>query len=203
MGRVGAALIWIGLVAAIALPIAVAATSPLLAWRQPVYIAAGLAGVIALALTLIQPMLARGDLPGLTGLRGRRGHRIVGAALVGAVAVHVAGLWLTSPPDVIDALLFTSPTPFSVWGVAAMWALIVAAAVAGLRGRLRPRVWRVAHMSAAATAVLTGAAHAMLVEGTMGLVSKTALCALAVGATVFAVARARAWRTPIRRGRGA
>ncbi|MFT6773662.1 MAG: hypothetical protein ACJA1L_001372, partial [Paracoccaceae bacterium] len=96
MGRVGAALIWIGLVAAIALPIAVAATSPLLAWRQPVYIAAGLAGVIALALTLIQPMLARGDLPGLTGLRGRRGHRIVGAALVGAVAVHVAGLWLTS-----------------------------------------------------------------------------------------------------------
>ena len=30
-----------------------------------------------------------------------------------AVVIHVAGLWITSPPDMIDALLFTSPTPFS------------------------------------------------------------------------------------------
>ena len=29
-----------------------------------------------------------------------------------AIAVHVAGLWVTSPPDMIDAITFTAPTAF-------------------------------------------------------------------------------------------
>ena len=122
--------------AAVAIPIGVAATSPLLAWRDPVYIAACLAGVVAMALVLVQPLLAGGYLPGLTLSRGRRVHRWVGLLLVAAVVVHVAGLWLTSPPDVIDALLFTSPTPFSAWGVVAMWAVFAAALLAAARRRL-------------------------------------------------------------------
>jgi hypothetical protein len=87
-------------------PLAAAATSPLLAWRQPVYIAAGLAGVIAMALMLLQPLLAGGHLPGLPALRADADCTAGRRLLIAAVVVHVAGLWITSPPDVIDALLF-------------------------------------------------------------------------------------------------
>ena len=41
---------WIGLAIAVAVPIVAAAKSPLLEWREPVYIAAGFAGVIAMSL---------------------------------------------------------------------------------------------------------------------------------------------------------
>ena len=112
-----AIVIWAAVLAALVVPVAVAAVSPLLEWRGPVYIAASFAGVIAMSLLLLQPLLAGGYLPGLPPIRGRRVHAWVGVALVLAVAIHVAGLWLTSPPDVVDALLFRSPTPFSasVW----------------------------------------------------------------------------------------
>jgi len=65
-------LIWGALAAAVLLPLAVAATSPLLEWRGPVYIAAGFAGVLGLGLLLVQPLLAAGFLPGLTVRRARR-----------------------------------------------------------------------------------------------------------------------------------
>jgi len=198
---VRAAILWGGLAAAVVVPIAVAATSPLLAWRDPVYIAACFAGVAAMGLVLVQPLLAGGYLPGLPGRRGRRAHRWVGAALVGAMIVHVGGLWLTSPPDVIDVLLFASPTPFSVWGVVAMWALFAAALLAALRRplRLRPKIWRLGHTALVVTVVVGGAVHAMLVEGTMGMVSKAALCALALAATAKAAFDLRAWTLLARR----
>jgi len=182
-------------------PIAVAATSPLLQWRSPVYIAAGFAGIVAMALVLAQPLLARGYLPGLSARRSRRVHRWVGAALVAAVAVHVGGLWLTSPPDVIDALTFTSPTPFSDWGVVAMWALFAAASFAAARPwwRIRPRVWRVGHTTLAALAVVCSVVHAILIEGTMGTVSKVALCALVLTATAKVVFDLRPWTLLTRR----
>ena len=129
------ALVWAALTAAIVVPIAAAAMSPLLAWRQPVYIAAGFAGVIAMALLLVQPLLAAGYLPGLPSKRGRRVHRWTGGVLIAAVVAHVVGLWVTSPPDVVDALLFASPTPFSAWGVIAMWAVFGAALLAAFRAR--------------------------------------------------------------------
>ena len=121
------ALIWAALVAAICVPIALAATSDLLAWRGAVYILAGFAGIIALGLMLVQPLLIGGYLPGLPGYRGRRAHYWIGGALVVAVVVHVGGLWISSPPDMIDALLFVSPTPFSPFGVIAMWAIFAVA----------------------------------------------------------------------------
>ena len=183
-----ALLIWTGLFLALVLPLTLAATSEYLAWRDPVYIAAGLAGVIALCLLLVQPLLARGWLPGLHPLLGRSVHRSVGVFLVTAIVVHVAGLWITSPPDIIDALLLRSPTPFSVWGVAAMWALFAAALLSLLRRRLSPRSWRVGHTSLVSIVVLGGTVHAMLIEGTMNTTSKAVLCGLAITATVAAIA---------------
>lgn len=173
-------LIWAALAAALTVPVVVAAASPLLAWRDPIYIGAGFAGVVALALLLIQPLLAGGYLPGLRVRLGRRLHAWVGAGLVVAVEVHVAALWLTSPPDVVDALLFRSPTPFSAWGVVAMWAVSATALLAALRGRLRLRlvVWRLCHIILAVVIIVGSVVHAMLIDGTMGIVSKAALSAL-------------------------
>ena len=89
-------LIWALLAAAVFVPIAAAAASPLLEWRGPVYILAGFAGIVALGLMLVQPLLIGGYLPGLPAYRGRRAHRWIGGALVVAVVVHVGGLWITS-----------------------------------------------------------------------------------------------------------
>ena len=179
--------VWGGLGAAVAVPIVAAAASPLLAWRSPVYILGGFAGVGAMALLLIQPLLAMGILPGLPALRARRLHRWLGAMLTGLVIVHVAALWVTSPPDVIDALTFSSPTPFSVWGVVAMWAVFATALLAVFRRRLSPRTWRRAHMGLAAVMVSGSVVHAVLIEGTMETVSKVILCLLAGAATLIAI----------------
>jgi predicted ferric reductase len=189
-----ATLIWAALAAAICVPIALAAASPLLAWRDAIYIAAGFAGIVALAFMLVQPLLIGGYLPGLPALRGRRAHRWIGGALVVAVAIHVGGLWITSPPDVIDALLFTSPTPFSAWGVIAMWAIFATALLAALRRRLRPRTWRIAHTFLAVVIVVGTVVHGMLIEGAMETVSKAALCALVLAATIKVMVDLRVWR---------
>jgi predicted ferric reductase len=189
-------LIWAALAAAICVPIAAAAMSPQLEWRGPVYIIAGFAGIIALGLVLVQPLLIGGYLPGLQGWRGRRVHHWTGGALVVAVVVHVAGLWITSPPDMIDALTFTSPTPFSPFGVIAMWAIFAVAFVAALRRRwgLRPRTWRIFHTLLAIVIVAGGVAHALLIEGTMETFSKVALCALVVAAAAKVLADLWFWR---------
>ena len=177
-------LIWAALAAAICLPIAAAAASPQLEWRDPVYILAGFAGIMALGLMLVQPLLIAGYLPGLSAYRGRRAHHWIGGALVVMVVVHVGGLWITSPPDMIDALLFTSPTPFSPFGVIAMWAIFAVALLAAFRRRLGLRTWRIAHMVLAAVIVVGSVVHGMLIEGAMETVSKAALCALVLGAAI-------------------
>ena len=192
------ALIWTAFITVLILPLALAATSPLLAWREPVYILAGFAGIAAMGLLLVQPVLAMGLLPGVTSLQGRRIHRWTGMALLLAILLHVAGLWLTSPPDVIDALLLRSPTPFSLWGVIAMWALFATALLALLRHRLRPRRWRLGHGMLGAIIVAGSIAHALLIEGTMETMSKIALCAAAAIATFWALSKLklRPRRTP-------
>jgi len=181
-------LIWALLAAAIFVPIAAAAASPLLEWRGPVYIVAGFAGIIALGLVLVQPLLIGGYLPGLSAYRGRRAHHWIGGALVGAVVIHVAGLWMTSPPDMVDALLFTSPTPFSPFGVIVMWAIFAVAVLAIIRRRLGLRTWRITHMSLAVVIVAGSVAHSMLIEGTMETISKAALCALVLAAAIKVMA---------------
>lgn len=189
MNRARAILIWVALAVAVLVPLIAAAASPLFAWRDPIYIAAGFAGVIAMALLLVQPLLVGGFLPGLPAQRGRRMHSIVGGLLALTVAAHVVGLWITSPPDVIDALLFASPTPFSFWGVVAMWAVFGTALLAALRRRFRLGVhmWRRSHTAFAVVIVLGSVVHAMLIEGTMETASKAGLCALVIAATIMAI----------------
>ena len=191
-----ATLIWAALAAAICVPIAAAAASPQLAWRGPIYILAGFAGIVALGLVLVQPLLIGGYLPGLAAYRGRRAHHWIGGTLVAAVLIHVGGLWITSPPDMIDALLFTSPTPFSPFGVIAMWAIFAVALLAALRRRLglRLRTWRIAHTLLAIVIVIGGVLHSVLIEGTMETVTKLALCALVVAAAAKVIFDLRVWR---------
>ncbi|MDP1865622.1 MAG: ferric reductase-like transmembrane domain-containing protein [Bradyrhizobium sp.] len=190
------ALIWVALAAAVGVPIAAAALSPLLEWRGAVYILAGFAGIIALGLVLVQPLLIGGYLPGLSAYRGRRAHHWIGGALVAAVVIHVGGLWITSPPDMVDALLFSSPTPFSPWGVIAMWAIFAVALLAAFRRRwgMRAQTWRIAHMPLAIVIVAGSVVHGLLIEGTMETVSKAVLCALVLAATVKAMVDLRVWR---------
>ena len=164
-----------------------AANSALLQWRDPVYIIAGFAGIIALALLLIQPLLALGYLPGISNRLGRSIHRWLGVALVTAVLVHVIALYMTSPPDVVDALLFASPTTFSLWGVIAMWVVFASAMLAAYRRRLRPRTWRIAHTALGVVIVIATVVHAILIDGTMGYWSKLILCVLVVIAMTGAV----------------
>jgi predicted ferric reductase len=184
-------LTWVALALAIAVPIIAAAQSPLLQWRDPIYIIAGFSGVLALALLLVQPLMILEALP---GARGRRIHVWTGVGLVLAVAVHVAGLWITSPPDVVDVLLFRSPTPFAVWGVVAMWAVFIAAFLAAARKRIGLRLWRLAH-SVAVTVIITGTVvHAWLVEGAMEVFTKGALCLMVLGAGAYALRQRRVWR---------
>jgi predicted ferric reductase len=188
-------LAWVALAAAIAVPLAASAFSPLLAYRDFIYIIAGFAGVIALGLLLVQPVLIGGLVPGLSAQTRRRLHRWVGAGLVLAILVHVGGLWMTSPPDVIDALLFRAPTTFSVWGVIAMWAIFATALLALFRRHLhlRPRTWRISHTLLAAVIVVGSVLHSVLIEGTMETWSKVALCALVLAATIKIFSTLRLW----------
>ena len=111
-----------------------------------------------------------------------------------AIVIHVGGLWITSPPDMIDAFTFTSPTPFSPFGVIAMWAIFAVAVLAAFRRRLRPRTWRIAHTLLAIVIVVGSVAHGILIEGAMETVSKAALCALVLAATIKVMADLRVWR---------
>jgi predicted ferric reductase len=193
-------LVWIALATGICVPIVLAATSPQLAWRGPVYILAGFSGIVALELMLVQPLLIGGYLPGLSAFRSRRVHHWIGGALVAAIVIHVVGLWITSPPDMIDALLYVSPTPFSPWGVTAMWAIFAVGVLAVFRRRLRLRTWRIAHMLLAIVVVVGSVVHGILIEGTMETVSKVALCVLVLAAVIKVLVDvwARIKRGPLR-----
>ncbi len=188
-------LFWCALVAAIALPLLFAAMSPLIAWRSPVYIAACFAGTFSLGLLLLQPLLIGDYMPSLPNHLARRAHPFVGALLLVAVVVHVGGLWITSPPDVIDALTFTSPTPFSNWGVVAMWALFATTALAMFRRRLqlRARNWSIAHSLLALVIVIGTVVHAILIEGMMETFSKIILCMLVLTVTIKLIFGLRVW----------
>ncbi|QCO54432.1 ferric reductase [Pseudorhodobacter turbinis] len=185
------ALIWGALALAVAIPLISAAQSPLLQWRDPVYIVAGFSGIIGLALLLVQAALIAGLLPGVPG---RRLHIWAGVGLIVAVVVHVAGLWITSPPNVIDVVLFRSPTPFSIWGAVAMWAVFTGGLLAGIRKRIGPRSWRLGH-SLAAIVMITGTViHTWRIQGAMEDLTKAGLCVIVLAAGAWALQQRRVWR---------
>ena len=184
-------MVWTAVAVVLIVPLVLAAMSPLLAWRDPIYIVAGFGGVIALCLMLLQPMLVGGFIPGLSILRRRRIHRWVGSALVLSLLIHLVGLWVTSPPDVVDALLLVSATPFSIWGVIAMWSILITAFLVAYQNKLSmsARKWRLSHRCLATVTVIGSVVHALMIEGTMEMLSKAALCVCIVFATVFALRR--------------
>lgn len=188
-------LFWAGLAVVLGIPILASLTSPLLQWRQPIYIVAGFAGVLALCLLLVQPLAIGRYLPNVDPLRSRTIHRLLGMLLLILVVIHVGGLWITSPPDVIDALLFRSPTPFSVWGVIAMWCVIATALLALLRRRFRikHKTWQRLHTGLALVIIVGTVAHALLIEGTMETWSKAGLAVLAIIATLKVIMDLGVW----------
>ena len=188
-------LFWAGLAVVLGIPIFAALASPLLQWRQPIYIVAGFAGVLALCLLLVQPLAIGRYLPNIDPIRSRTLHRLIGLLLVGLVIIHVGGLWVASPPDVIDALLFRSPAPFSVWGVIAMWCVFATVLLALLRRRFRIKhhIWQRLHTGLALVIIAGTVAHAMLIEGTMEMWSKAALAVLAIIATLKVMLDFRVW----------
>ena len=193
--KVSKGLRWPATLVVVGIPIAIAASSPLLQYREPVYIVAGFAGILAMALLLIQPLLLTSVLPGATGRRGRKIHLWVGIGLLITVVVHVVGLWITSPPDVVDALLFRSPTQFSIWGVIAMWSVLAAAILGIFRRRLaiKAQVWRLTHTLVTSVVVIGTVIHALEIDGAMGTVSKLVMSGFVLLAMIIAVIRLRSW----------
>jgi len=120
-------------------------------------------------------------------------HNITGGALILAIVLHVGGLYITSPPDVIDALLFRSPTPFSLWGVLGMWALFASSLIAIFRYRLISRLkityanWRLVHAGLGLFIALCTIAHALMIEGTMETTTKLGLCLIVFLSTFWAI----------------
>ena len=185
--------VWAVLAGIILTPFVIAATSPYLIGRDITYVVAGLAGIAALCFLLIQPLLAAGYLPGANLLKERRWHRWIGSAIVVAVALHVGGLYITSPADALDALLLVSPTPFSLYGVIGMWAVILTALLVAFRSTLKLpyKLWNTIHNLLAVVVVIGTVVHALMIEGTMGTLSKTFLCVCVLAATATAIIHLR------------
>jgi len=182
-------------------PIALAAVSPYLQGRGIAYIVAGFAGVACLALFLIQPLLAAGYVPGLHPSVARRLHRAIGGVIAVGVLLHVGGLYITSPPDALDALLLVSPTPFSVYGVIALWGMMLTVLIVALRRRLRlrPVVWNTIHNGLALVVVIATIVHALQIEGTMEPVSKWVLSGAVLVVTTATIAYLRMIKPLLRR----
>jgi predicted ferric reductase len=184
-------LVW-GLVAAcILVPVGIAAANPLQASRDALWIIGGMAGIVALALLFVQPLLAAGYLPGAPVSAGRRWHRLVGTFIIVTVGLHIGGLYLSSPEDIADALLLVAPTPFSVYGVVGLCGVVLTAILVAVKSRsgLRYAAWRILHNALALVVVVSSIVHALLIEGAMGNVSKAILCALVFAATVIVLFR--------------
>ncbi len=177
-------LIWIPVGVVIGLPVLLAAFSPYLAFRSTTYIVAGFSGILCLSLFVLQPLLPLNTL-NIHPVRARWLHRVIGLSVVALTLIHVGGLYLTSPPDVIDALLLRAPTLFSVFGVFALWGVILTLAITIFR--IRTQTWRIIHQTISSLVIIATAIHALQIEGAMEPVTKWVVCVAAVFATALAV----------------
>ncbi|MGQ7847254.1 ferric reductase-like transmembrane domain-containing protein [Granulosicoccus sp. 3-233] len=194
-------ILWGAAVCMLVLPLTLAMLSPLQAGREFTYVTGALAGVLALSLLFVQPMLAAGFLPGLGTSRARRWHRRLGLVLLAAVALHILGLYLASPDDMRDALLLVAPTPFSLYGVVALVAVALTGLSAALRSRFRSRIhhWNRIHSALTVVVVTATLVHAWMIDGTMNGLSKMIACAVIAVATIAALVY-RQWVRPTSRG---
>lgn len=168
------------------LPIIVAAFSPYLVFRDATYIIAGFAGIICLSLFVLQPLLSTRLLTP-NPIVARRLHRVVGIALLILVIIHVVGLYFTSPPDVIDALVFRAPTLFSVFGVIALWGIFLTAFIAFARRYLPAAAWRIAHQLLSTLVVFATIIHAVQIDGAMEVITKWGISIIALTTTVISL----------------
>ncbi len=198
--RMTTAVVWLLLAVCMLAPVGLAAASPLQASREALWIFGGMAGVVALALLLVQPLLAASLLPGPSIPAERRWHRWIGATIIAAVVLHVGGLYLYSPDDISDALLLISPTPFAVYGVIGLGGVVLTALLVAARSRsgMRYVTWRIVHNVVSLVVVVSSVVHALLIEGAMGVVSKAILCGLVVAAAIVALLRVHVKRPRIR-----
>ncbi len=192
------AFIWGALGLLMLTPLLIAAQSPYLAYRNTAYILAGFAGIVALLLLFVQPLLAASHLPGLRPRTSRLWHRATGSLILIAVVVHILGLYLTSPPDALDALMLVAPTPFSLYGAVALYGLVITGLLVTLRRHLPLRVlhWSILHNVLAFVVVISTVMHALLIEGTMGTISKWLTCIAVLAVTVWVL-----WDVRLRRKR--
>lgn len=184
-------------------PLALAVLSPLQAGREVTYVMGALAGVLALSLLFVQPLLAAGFLPGFRRSRERRWHRRLGIVLLSAVGLHIIGLYLASPDDMRDALLLVAPTPFSLYGVIALVAIVLTGLSAALRPRIRSGIiqhWNRIHSALAVIVVSATLVHAWMIDGTMNGLSKTISCICIAVATIAALVNLQ-WIKPSSRVR--
>lgn len=84
-----------------------------------------------------------------------------------------------------------------------MWATFTAAALAIFKRKLpmAAHLWRITHTLVTALVVVTSVAHAMLIDGTMGNVSKILLSIAIVMATLIVAIRLGSWKALVRRAR--
>ena len=89
----------------------------------------------------------------------------------------------------VDALLFVSATPFSIWGVIAMWSVLITAFLVFFRRKLglSVRKWRLSHRCLATVTVIGSVVHVLMIDGAMEMLSKVVLCACIVVATGLAL----------------
>lgn len=186
----------LGLLAALIalVPLLLSALSPLQTTRDVLWITGSLAGVASMSLLFLQPLwLLASSFTRYT--RARHWHRWGGVAIVAAVLLHVGALYVTSPPDVLDALLFVSPTPFSVYGVTGLIAVLLLAVLSAWRmagGRNTAR-WRMAHGMLGMVVVVLGGVHAWLIDGTMSPASKLILALAALVTMLVGMRRFVRW----------
>lgn len=168
-----------------ATPIIAAAASPLQRGRELLWVIGGMAGVVAMSLLFVQPLLTAAAPHLLAARTGIRWHRAGGLAIVVLVALHIGALYVYSPDDITDALMLVAPTRFSLYGVIGMWCLILTAVLAATRRvlRLDYRLWRILHSVLAVAIVSASAIHAIQIEGAMEDYSKLAICLAALAAT--------------------
>jgi predicted ferric reductase len=176
---------WVVVAVVAAVPVLAAAASPLQGGRELLWITGGMAGVVALSLLFVQPLLMAAAPPLLAARDGVRWHRWGGMVIVAMVALHIGALYAYSPDDITDALLLVAPTPFSLYGVISLWCLVLTAVLAATRRvfKLGYKPWRILHSVLAVAVVGAGAIHAIQIEGAMEEYSKLAICIAALAAT--------------------
>ena len=156
----GARLLAGALAAAAAAPLVIAVTDRHLDGASTALTISVVTSALAVPAIAIQPLLA--------GSGRVRRHRLLGTVALILVLAHVGALFAESPEDARFALSPDGPTRARM-ALFATVALILAALLGGLRGRLplSPMTWRVLHAYLAAVVIVLGFGHALLTDGAL------------------------------------